>query len=297
MRSAQANCGGLEPCKDSAERARRAPWTAPGWLAYCPVDFLIECIGFGPTSNPADLERLLEDQGEPTPWRGGSTSQRRLRLGQGLELRGERHPNGTWTLLPYYRVDTRLRISTQKLCPSEDSRFEALLHGWAAPPIPGLSADEYGTYLLSVWISDAARLPKPLPPGHTLALHVAGFAVDIEELGPNQELIEKDLMERPNGALIEPLGGHENPSGCAHISLRIKEVRSLRNQVSGEIVKVCLCDAPERPLALLVSPWQLKEQGLPAPRPGLRIQGTFLFLGEIGGGIPGPKKVAGRAFG
>jgi hypothetical protein len=79
--------------------------------------------------------------------------------------------------------------------------------------------------------------------------------------------------------------------------LRIKEVRNLRNQISGETVQVCLCDAPERPLALLLSPWQLKEEGFPSPRPGYRIQGTFLFLGEIGGGILGPKRVAGRAFG
>jgi hypothetical protein len=178
-----------------------------------------------------------------------------------------------------------------------DSRFEALLHGWAAPPIPGLSADEYGTYMLSVWLSDAARLPNPLSPGHTLALHVAGFAVDIENLGPNQEVAQPDILERPNGALIEPLGGHENPGGCAQLSLRIKEVRNLRNQISGETVQVCLCDAPERPLALLLSPWQLKEEGFPSPRPGYRIQGTFLFLGEIGGGILGPKRVAGRAFG
>ena len=261
------------------------------------MDFLIECIGFGPTSRPLDLPRLLEESGEPTPWRGKSENQRRLRLGHGLELRGERHENGTWTLLPYYRVDTRLRVTAQELAPSVDSRFEALLHGWAAPPIPGLSADEYGTYMLSVWISDAARLPRPLPPGHTLALHVAGFAVDIENLGPNQELARPDILERPNGALIEPLGGQENPGGCAQLSLRIKEVRNLRNQISGETVQVCLCDAPERPLALLLSPWQLKAEGLPSPRPGYRIQGTFLFLGEIGGGILGPKRVAGRAFG
>jgi hypothetical protein len=261
------------------------------------MDFLIECIGFGPKSDPLILQNLLEEQGEPTPWRGNSTDQRRLRLGQGLELRGERHANRSWTLLPHYRVDTLLRVSVQELASPEDSRFEALLHGWAAPPTPGLSADEYGTYLLSVWISDAARLPRPLPPGHTLALHVAGFAVDLENIGPNQELAPRALLERPNGALIEPLGGLDNPGGCAHLSLRIKEVRNLKNQISGETVQVCLCDAPERPLALLISPWQLEAEGLPAPRPGLRIEGTFLFLGELGGGIPGPKRVAGRAFG
>ena len=278
-------------CQVHRLRCPRSP------LASAGMDFLIECIGFGPDCDLAGLTRELEKEGEPTPWRGNSTSQRRLHLGQGLELRGERHPNGSWTLLPHYRVDTRLRISTQKLSPSEDSRFEALLHGWAAPPIPGLSADEYGTYLLSVWISDSARLPKPLPDGHTLALLVAGFALDLETIGSNQELATPELLERPNGALIEPLGGHDNPSGCAQVSLRIKEVRNLKNKITGETVLVCLCDAPERPLALLVSPWQLESEGLPAPRPGLRIRGTFLFLAEIAGGILGPSRVAGRAFG
>ena len=56
-------------------------------------------------------------------------------------------------------------------------------------------------------------------------------------------------------------------------------------------------DAPGRPLLLFVSPWQLSTDGLPAPRPGWRIEGHFLFTGVIAGGLPGPRRAITRSFG
>jgi hypothetical protein len=48
---------------------------------------------------------------------------------------------------------------------------------------------------------------------------------------------------------------------------------------------------------LFVSRWQLEADKLPAPRPGLRIEGSFLFTGRLAGGLPGPKQTARHSFG
>ncbi len=64
-----------------------------------------------------------------------------------------------------------------------------------------------------------------------------------------------------------------------------------------ETVRLLEIDAPERPVYLFVSPWQLLGDGLDEPRPGWRIEGSFLFLGRITGGLPGPGRRARRHFG
>jgi hypothetical protein len=56
-------------------------------------------------------------------------------------------------------------------------------------------------------------------------------------------------------------------------------------------------DAPERPLELFASRWQLEKDGLPPPRPGWRIEGTFMLSGRIAGGLPGPRRRARERFG
>ena len=69
----------------------------------------------------------------------------------------------------------------------------------------------------------------------------------------------------------------------------MRAVRHLSNPLTGRPVDLLEVDAPERPLHLFVSPWQLREQGFDAPRPGWRIEGTFFFTGRIAGGLPGPR--------
>ena len=85
---------------------------------------------------------------------------------------------------------------------------------------------------------------------------------------------------------MRPLGDPEAPGGCSELSLRIKSIRHLLNPMSGRQVAILETDAPGRPLLLFVSPWQLAEEGLLAPRPGWRIEGTFLFSGTVSGGLP-----------
>jgi len=257
-----------------------------------PVDFLLECIGFPPEADLETLTARVLGEGEAVPWRGDPENHKRLPLGDGLELRVDREPGQDfWTLLPHYRVPHRLRIAVRELRSVPDSPFDALLTGWAVPPLPddpepigGLGRP--GAYLLATWLSDARKLPRHLAPGHVLAVSVAGFALEIDYVGPNDGVRDQAILERPRGAAVEPLGGSEDPGGCAEVSLRIQSIRHLRNPLSGEVVRMLVCDAPERPLTLFVSPWQLSSDGLPDPRPGWRIEGTVMFTGTIAGGLP-----------
>ena len=269
------------------------------------MDFLLECIGFPPDTDPDALVRRALAEGEGVPWRGDPAHHRRLTVGEGLELRLDHEPGqGFWTLLPHYRVPHRLRIAVESLHTLEDSPFDALLSGWAAPPTP----DEWkeverghpprpGAYRLATWLTDARRLPPRMSAGHVLAISVAGFALTIDTILPASKVRDASLFELDRGCRIEPLGGSDAPAGCSQVSARIRAVRTLRNRLTGKEVRLVVADAPGRPLVLFLSPWQLAKDGMPAPRPGHRIEGVFLFTGRIAGGLEGPRRRTGRDFG
>lgn len=263
------------------------------------VDFLLECIGFPPEVDQDELIERVRREGEPVAWRGNPEDHLRLDLGEGLELRADRDPGeGFWTLLPHYSVSQRLRLATESCERVPDSPFDALLVGWAAPPLPG-DEKRYGgapgAYRLSTWLTDARRVPPKLLPGHVLAVSIAGFALDVTYTGPNAGVSHPSILERPRGAWVAPVGGAESPGGCSDVSLRVISIQHMRNPISGEMVDLCLCDAPERPLSLFLSPWQLRRDGLPSPRPGWRIEGTFLFTGRVAGGLARARRS--RSFG
>lgn len=253
------------------------------------MDFLLECIGFAPDEDPSSLAERARVEGEATPWRGDSENHRRLVLGEGLELRVDREPGQDfWTMLPHYRVPHRLRVAVESLRRVSDSPFDALLTAWAAPPMPGEpeAGGRPGAYRFASWLTDARRLPRRLPEGHVLAVSIAGFALNVDYVGPNDGVSDPGWLERPRGAWVTPLGGADAPGGCSEVSLRVREVRHLRNVVTGRTVDLVVTDAPERPLILFLSPWQLARDALPAPRPGWRLEGSFLFTGTTSGGLP-----------
>lgn len=272
------------------------------------VDFLLECVGF-PPDHPVDdlVGRALRD-GEPAAWRGDPRTHRRLAIVPGIDLAVERDsPDAAWTVVPQYRQEVRLRVAVEEIRKVPDSRFDALLVGWAAPPIRSeeeysralaeeraglLTLHEPGAYPIAAYLTDARRLPGKLLQGHVLAVTIAGFALDVAYIGPNEGVSDAQVLERESGASVEPLGGMEDPGGCAEISVRIQSVRRLRNPITGADFDLLTVDAPERPLTLFVSRWQLQRDGLPEPRPGLRIEGVFLFSGRIAGGLPGPRSSA-----
>jgi hypothetical protein len=263
------------------------------------VDFLLEWIGFPPDHDVEGLIELVRREGEPAAWRGPAESHLRLDLDGGLELRLDRAPgDGHWNLFPHARVNERLRVAVESVRPLPDSRFDALLVGWADPPSE-LDQDlpRPGAYAISVMLTDARRLPADLGPGRVLAISMAGFALDVSYVGPNAGVTDAHVLDLPHGALVRPLGGMDDPGGCADVSLRVREVRRSKNPLTGLTVERLIADAPGRTLSLFTSPWQLEREGLPAPRPGWRIEGTFLFSGRIAGGVGGPARSVGNAFG
>lgn len=293
------------------KRARAVP--SPGASSTSPrarynrpsLDFLLECVGFPPNYPLEQVVRLVRERGEAAVWRGDPAHHLRLALGAGLELRADFDPaTDRWNVLPYYRVEHRLRVSVDEVRALPESPFDALLIGWAAPPTPEAPASERngrrdrGAYRLSAYVTDARRLPPRMPRGHVLAVNVAGFALDVDFVGPDEGVYDLSLLERDvAGASIVPLGSPEDPGGCAEVSLRIRKVLHLVNPFTEVPVEVLEVDAPERPLHLFVSRWQLEHDQLPAPRPGGRIEGTFLFIGRIAGGLPGPAARRRPAFG
>lgn len=267
------------------------------------MDFLLECIGFPPGHDTDELVERAGRDGEAVPWRGDPASHRRLVLGEGLELRVDRDPGQDfWTLLPHYRVTHRLRVRVDSFQRVPDSPFDGLLTGWACPPTravpdPPSGPLALGAYRLSTWLTDARRVPRKLPPRHVLAVSVAGFSLDVTYVGPNAGLADPLVLERPHGAWVAPLGAPDSPAGCSEVSVRVTAIQRLRNRVTGEQVELVVADAPERPILLFLSPWQLNSDGLPRPRPGWRVEGTFLFTGRVAGGLVGPRRRAPRTFG
>lgn len=264
------------------------------------MDFLLECIGFGPQTDLKELHAHIRRDGEPVAWRGPGGEHLRLPLAPEIELRmdlddEDRHPS----LLPYFAESARLRIGVRELSLVADSPFDAMLKGWIAPPVPGIPSPwaAPGAYMLAAWLTDARRLPNRIRRDHVLAISVAGFALDVQTLAPDTLELDPAIQELPHGASIAPLGGPDDPGGCSEVSARIKEVRHTINRVTGQPIHIVTVDAPERPLRLFVSPWQLERDNLPAPRPGYRIEGTFLFIGRIAGGLPRSKKNVRRNFG
>lgn len=264
------------------------------------MDFLLECLGFPPQQDPRELAELVRRRGESVAWRGPAGEHMRLRLGGGLELRLDCEAEGEPVeVLPYFEAPQRLRIAVESLRRSPDSPSDVLLTGWVGPPAPGLELahEEPGAYQIATWVTDGRRLPREIERGHVLAVSIAGFGLDVAYVGPNEGGKTPGVLERPRGASIEPLGGVESPGGCAELSVRVRALRHLANPLTKRPVDLLEVDAPERPLYLFVSPWQLRDAGLAAPRPGWRIEGSFLFNGRVAGGLPGPHQRVRSAFG
>lgn len=262
------------------------------------VDFLLECIGFPPGYDLAGLATKVAADGEPTPWRGPDGLHLRLPLEGGLEVRLDQEEDEELpTLWPHFRVDSRLRVRVVEVARVPDSPFDALLHGTANPDVPVDPREVPTHYSLCTWITDRRRVPSDLRVGHVLAVSIAGFALDVSYLGDNALGPTPGLLERPHGALLEPLGDPESPGGCMLVSARIRRVRHVANPLTGIPVEIVEVDAPGRPLELFVSKWQLDQDGLETPRPGWRIEGVFLFTGRLAGGLPPSRPRTRKAFG
>lgn len=256
------------------------------------MDFLLECIGFPPDHPLEEVVQCVLRDGEPAAWRGDPARHRRLVLGGGLELRIDREDERLpWNVLPFFQSPHRLRVGVEEVRALPDSPFDALLWGWVAPPPdPAERRWSPGAYRLALNLLDARKLPRSLAKGHVLAVSVAGFALDVAQVSAGSSA-------RRTEPRIEPLGHPEDPGGCAEVALDVLRVLHVRNPITGVEVEALEVDAPERPHVIFLSQWQLKRDGLPQPRVGARVEGTFLFLGGVCGGLSAPAERARRSFG
>ena len=280
------------------------------------MDFLLECIGFPPDTDLEGLSEHIQREGEAVAWRGPRGTHLRLALGGGLEVRLDREEGESHVALwPHHEVRRRLRVAVQSVSSLPDSPYDALLHGLANPPVPGLApasgpfeasnpdpapqglGELNEDWPLATYLSDARRVPRSLTVGHVIAVSIAGFSLDVTYVGPNEGVRDTFVLDEPHGALLLPVGDPDRPGGAMELSLRIRSVRTLRNGLTQQTVRVLEVDAPGRPLDLFISPWQLAEAGLPEPRTGWRIEGAFLFTGRVSGGLPSPQRRARRTFG
>jgi len=253
------------------------------------MDFLLECIGFPPTTSIPELAERLRREGESVALRGPKGEHKRLALAGGLEIRLDREIDQPHdTLWPCFEASHRLRVAVDSLLAVPDSPYDALLIGRANPPVPDdpwreVTGDDYA---LSTYLWDARRLPRTLPRGHVLAVSLAGFALDVTAVGPNEGVRNPYLADEPGGATLLPLQGSDQPGGCMELSLVVRAIHHLRNPLTGEPIERIEAEAPGRPIDLFLSRWQLEAHGLPPPRPGWRVEGAFLFNGRLAGGLP-----------
>lgn len=262
------------------------------------MDFLLECIGFPPDHDFDELARLAYASGEPVAWRGPEGEHLRLPLGQGLELRMDRESGAAhWSLYPHFQSNHRLRVAVTDLIAIPDSPYDVILHGWANPPVAGDPRESPESYPLAALITDARRLPRRIEIGHVLAVTLAGFALDVDFVGPFEPARGVRGRRLDKGAWIGPLGGGDAPGGCVELSLEVSARRTLANPVTRARVELIEVELPGRPLALFASPWQLAVDGLAAPQVGWRIEGSFLLTGRVAGGLASPTERLGSSFG
>ena len=252
------------------------------------MDFLLECLGFPPSTDLAALAARIRREGEPVALRGPGGEHLRMPFPGRLEVRLDREEGAAHdSLWPCFESTHRLRVAVERLQPLPDSPFDVLLAGRANPPLPGdpeggRSADEYR---LAACLWDARKLPRNLPHGHVLAVSLAGFALDVGHVGPDDD--GEDSTRKPwEAAILRPLEGQDSPGGCMELSLVVQAIHHLENPFTRERIELVEVAAPGRPLDLFLSRWQLAAQGFSAPRPGWRLEGTFLFTGRVAGGLP-----------
>jgi hypothetical protein len=240
------------------------------------MDFLLECIGFPPSTDLAALAAAL---------RGPRGEHLRMPFPGRLEVRLDREEEAPHdSLWPCFESTRRLRVAIERLQAVPDSPFDVLVHGRANPPLPQDTwlADGEDEYPLATYLWDARKLPRDLPREHVLAVSLAGFALDVAYVGPEKGAGTND----ENGTRLRPLEGADEPGGCMDLSLVVRAIHHHENPLTHESIVRVEVEAPGRPLDLFLSRWQLEAHGLPAPRPGWRLEGVFLFNGRVTGGLP-----------
>jgi len=265
------------------------------------MECLLECIGFPPDHDLGALVQRIREEGESVAWRGPAGLHLRFPFPGGVEVRLDREEGlEAWTLWPHFEVARRLRVGVRSVTPLPDSPYDVLLRGIANPPLPGGGLEEEAEredYVLSTYLSDARRLPAHVPRDHVLAVSIAGFALDVSYVGPDEGVRDVYVVEEPQGSRLVPVAASDDLAGAMAVSLVVRAVHHTCNPITGEVFHRLEVDAPGRPLDLFLSRWALEGEDLDVPRPGARIEGTFVFTGRVAGGLPPATRRTGSSFG
>ncbi len=189
--------------------------------------------------------------------------------------------DGLW---PSFRGAAPMRLEVQTVARAEEApRFASLegrlgeLGSWSSASIP------------IAWLDSMAPAA-----GEIRYVHLGGFAVDVESLQfPASR--PRFSFESAAARLRTPFGRFVRssdryvPKHVIELDLEIDRVFVLENPWTHEPFDLVEALVPGGRLPLFVSRWQLKEDGLPAPEPGMRIRGAFWLCanGERTGQVSG----------
>ena len=277
------------------------------------MDFLLECIGFPPHADLVALARRVRERGRRAPAhtaRGRAPEHLRLTLAGGLEVQliePERGPGATWErdLLPGFRAAPAHAVHVRRSGP--EAGGGAWIAGTLATVAPanhsrirrGDLADRGRRFggghrslggpagvELRASVRDAARPPRT---GGISRFALTGFAVDVaglDEPGPSSA---RTAALRAGTALegwstrrgwIGPVRDRCAPRTVVELDLPIDSVSVLENPLTGEPVDLLTVLLPSGRLPLFTSRWQLAEDRLPRPEPGMWVRGAFWVVAQ-----------------
>lgn len=269
------------------------------------MQFLLECIGFGPNHDLDDLQRRLQREGLAVRGRSGEGDHRRLLLSHGLEVwldpgRDARAdaPAIEPMLWPGVAPGRPSAFQVHGLEAPHGAPFSSVVRASLAERRSSAERDGEGTRRLDGGpvIGWSFALVDDGPPpqiGDALELALTGFALDVTAVLPAPPG-GRARLDGARGWVTPQFSGPELP-GCIEVALPIEAVQVLHNPLTEEPVeRVVTTTAEGVRLELFTSRWQREEDGLAPLEPGGWIAGTFLAVGRRAEGYPYPRRAVSR---
>ncbi|MHC4378920.1 MAG: ubiquitin family protein [Planctomycetota bacterium] len=279
------------------------------------MQFLLECIGFGPDHDLDDLQRRLQREGLYVRGRSGEGDHQRLLLSHGLEVWLDPGRPATASapaidpmLWPGVAPGRPSAFQVRGLEDPHGAPFSSVVRASlaerrSATPQGGARESEGDAPDESTRRRDGgpvigwsfALVDDGPPPqvGEVVELALTGFALDVTAVLPAPPG-GRARLDGARGWVTPQFSGPELP-GCLEVALPIDAVQVLHNPLTGEPVeRVLTTTSAGVRLELFTSRWQRAEDGLAPLEPGGWIAGTFLAVGRRAEGYPFPRRAVSR---